>query len=445
MARIARALAVFLLAPLVVGSLGAAGIAAAQRGGDFQPIAGVYLDDVAPAPAGKRVVDLYLRVQTQHGEPAHGVRPTDVEVFEDDELIDPEDLSVQTLLATGQGFAAVLAIDASGSMRDKFDHAKEAAREFLAKLRPDDQLAIVAFADDVRVVADFGQTRDEAGRALRELEIDKERSQQTHLYDGAHKAIELIRGRPGLPRRAFVIVFSDGQDQGSDRSQAQVVDAAAGSSSESHILVYTLGYARFGGEGLQELAKLAEATGGEFIEFRSLQYLRDFLGDIADQVLLSYVVRFPSSMDGDTHKIRVKIEGIASSERTVAFPEISGPIWPWVLGVGILALAAGVVFAIRGWQRPGRISIQSGAKAGVVVRLRSGKNLIGALEDNDIVLPSETVGRHHAEINVRGKRVELVDLNSLNGTRVNGQAIERAALTVGDKIRIADVDLVYER
>jgi VWFA-related protein len=444
LARISRALGVSLLA-LAVGSLGAAGIATAQRGGDYQPVAAVYLDDVAPAPGGERVVDLFLRVQTQHGEPARGVRPTDLEVFLDDGLIDPEDLTVQTLLATGQGFAAVLAIDASGSMRDKFDHAKEAAREFLTKLRPQDQLAIVAFADDVRVVADFSHTRDEANRALRELEIDKERSQQTHLYDGAHKATQLIRGRPGLPRRTFVIVFSDGQDQGSDRTHAQVVEAAAGSASESHILVYTLGYARFGGEGLEELAKLAEATGGHFIEFRSLQYLRDFLGDIANQVLHSYVVRFPSSMDGDPHRIRVKIEGVASSERTVAFPAISGPIWPWVLGAGILALAAAVVFAIRGWQRPGRIAIQSGAKAGVVVRLHSGKNLIGALEDNDIVLPSDTVGRHHAEINVRGKRVDIVDLNSLNGTRVNGQAIERAALAVGDKIRIADIDLVYER
>jgi hypothetical protein len=295
------------------------------------------------------------------------------------------------------------------------------------------------------VVADFNYTRDEANRALRELEIDKARSQQTHLYDGAYKAIQLIRGHPGLPRRTFVIVFSDGQDQGSDRSHAQVVQAASGSSSESRILVFSLGYARFGGEGLEELEKLAQATGGEFIEFRSLQYLRDFLGDIADQVLLSYVVRFPTSMDGETHTMKVKIEGIDSSERQVAFPDIRGPIWPWLLGLGIFALAAAVVFAIRGWQRPGRIAIQSGAKAGVVVRLHSGKNLIGALEDNDIVLPSDTVGRHHAEINVRGKRVDIVDLNSLNGTRVNGQVIERAALSVGDKIRIADVDLVYER
>jgi pSer/pThr/pTyr-binding forkhead associated (FHA) protein len=43
--------------------------------------------------------------------------------------------------------------------------------------------------------------------------------------------------------------------------------------------------------------------------------------------------------------------------------------------------------------------------------------------------------------------VEIVDLHSANGTHINGNRVDRTALTLrpGDRIRIADVELVYER
>jgi pSer/pThr/pTyr-binding forkhead associated (FHA) protein len=57
------------------------------------------------------------------------------------------------------------------------------------------------------------------------------------------------------------------------------------------------------------------------------------------------------------------------------------------------------------------------------------------------------VSRYHAELHVTGRKVEIVDLHSANGTHINGNRVERAALTLrpGDRIRIADVELVYER
>jgi hypothetical protein len=64
--------------------------------------------------------------------------------------------------------------------------------------------------------------------------------------------------------------------------------------------------------------------------------------------------------------------------------------------------------------------------------------IIGRGEDSDVVLPSRQVSRHHARIRRSGGQHILEDLNSKNGTFVNGQElIESYTLQDGDEIQIA--------
>jgi pSer/pThr/pTyr-binding forkhead associated (FHA) protein len=93
----------------------------------------------------------------------------------------------------------------------------------------------------------------------------------------------------------------------------------------------------------------------------------------------------------------------------------------------------------------GQLSVVAGAAAGTRYPLRPGRTRIGALDDNDIVLSSTTVSRYHAEIVARAGRIEISDLRSRNGTRVNGQVIQQSPIRAGDRIAIADIELVYER
>lgn len=48
---------------------------------------------------------------------------------------------------------------------------------------------------------------------------------------------------------------------------------------------------------------------------------------------------------------------------------------------------------------------------------------MGRSTDNDIILEADDVSRHHAEIKLRGGKYVLTDLNSANGTRVNGERV----------------------
>ena len=64
--------------------------------------------------------------------------------------------------------------------------------------------------------------------------------------------------------------------------------------------------------------------------------------------------------------------------------------------------------------------------------------LMGRESDCDIIIPLRQVSRHHARISSRSAGVVLEDLDSKNGTYLNGRLLQEAApLTDGDEVQIA--------
>ena len=59
---------------------------------------------------------------------------------------------------------------------------------------------------------------------------------------------------------------------------------------------------------------------------------------------------------------------------------------------------------------------------------------IGRNEENDIIIPEPTVSAHHAEIRKRGEKFILIDLDSDNGTFLNGRRVKIAELKGGERI-----------
>ncbi|WP_433562220.1 FHA domain-containing protein [Nocardia sp. CA-151230] len=86
---------------------------------------------------------------------------------------------------------------------------------------------------------------------------------------------------------------------------------------------------------------------------------------------------------------------------------------------------------------PRRVSRSSppAARPSAVVQILSGMLRIGRAADNDIVVPDLMVSRHHAELQVIAEgKYRVVDLDSHNGTYVNGHRIETADLSEYDLI-----------
>jgi hypothetical protein len=74
------------------------------------------------------------------------------------------------------------------------------------------------------------------------------------------------------------------------------------------------------------------------------------------------------------------------------------------------------------------------------VRLREGFTIVGRAPASDIVLEDPSVSRFHARIEVSGRRIDVRDLDSTNGTRVNGAAVGSAPLEVGDAVIFGSVE-----
>jgi pSer/pThr/pTyr-binding forkhead associated (FHA) protein len=70
---------------------------------------------------------------------------------------------------------------------------------------------------------------------------------------------------------------------------------------------------------------------------------------------------------------------------------------------------------------------------------------IGRLEDNSFQIPEPSVSSHHCEIMLRGNDVIIKDLNSTNGTFVNGQRVtDEAPVKPGQIVRLGQIEVRLE-
>ena len=71
--------------------------------------------------------------------------------------------------------------------------------------------------------------------------------------------------------------------------------------------------------------------------------------------------------------------------------------------------------------------------------------VLGRSRSCDVTIPDVNVSRRHAEIAQEGATYWVIDLDSMNGTAVNGRRVEREKLRDGDKITVGSTDIVFGR
>ncbi len=91
-----------------------------------------------------------------------------------------------------------------------------------------------------------------------------------------------------------------------------------------------------------------------------------------------------------------------------------------------------------------KLHILSGVLEGKVFDLLEERITVGRGLDNMIRLEDGTISHHHAMIIQDGADYSLRDLNSTNGTRVNGLRVVETKLHNGDNIRLGSVEIRYE-
>jgi Mg-chelatase subunit ChlD len=410
----------------------------------------VYLDDIIPPSSESLKNRLYVRAESSSGRPLIDLDPDQIVIFDNGTAIEANQIEVTTIEQARRGTAAVLVLDTSLSMRGPaFDRSKQAALRYLEQMGESDQIAIISFNDDVEVIGDFGTPRETLQERITALGVQK-KTLAKRVWDGVRRGLELVgASRDALPRRVFMIVFSDGRDSASKAPPESLLEAAVGGPGRARTPIFSYGFMGFGDAGLDGLEQMSQRTGASMYRFHPTIDPAGFFADLDEisfRMNQSLVVSYPAQADGELHALEIQIES-ATDSRTATYPAADARNWSWAV-ISILLLGIGVVstgaIRMKNLRPSGELVITGGEGADQSFSLGQRSIAIGALDDNDIVLNIETVSRHHARLTFEAGGVRLKDLDSRNGTFINDRrTYTKGSIHSGDRIRLGDVELTY--
>lgn len=91
-----------------------------------------------------------------------------------------------------------------------------------------------------------------------------------------------------------------------------------------------------------------------------------------------------------------------------------------------------------------KLVILNQGMAGRMFDLNVERTTVGRVEDNTFQIADASVSSHHAEIILRGQEIVIKDLNSTNGSFINGEKISESVLQPGQTLRFGQVELKIE-
>jgi Ca-activated chloride channel homolog len=161
------------------------------------------------------LVQLNVGVVDRQGRPITNLSRGDFTVYEDNVLQPITDFE-----PTSAPFSLVLLLDMSGSTQSFRPTLKQSAYRFLDAISPNDRVAVVAFNDKVKTLANFTTDLRKVAGAI----DSADGKGHTHFYEALNYSLELL-GKEGQRRKA-IVVLSDGLDtEMSELDKASAVNA----------------------------------------------------------------------------------------------------------------------------------------------------------------------------------------------------------------------------
>ena len=258
------------------------------------------------------LVVLNLTVTDKAGQYVKKLKRSDFKVYVDGVEVDPGTIAGFSFQEAP--YAAVLLLDSSGSMEERFSLARSAAIRFLDGLRPEDVSAVYRFDSKVERVQDFSGGRDLAPTAYA-----IRASGMTTLNDAIVKAADALASR--AEHRKAIVILSDGMDTQSKASSDKAVERAltVGAS------IYAVDMSQMDVAGARKqsgaasLKSFADKTGGRFVATPGGPALRDAFTSIADELGHQYTLSYrptDQNRDGKWHTIEVKVNREEAKVRT---------------------------------------------------------------------------------------------------------------------------------
>ena len=290
-----------------------------------------------PGEVATRVAPQLVRVTAsvtdRNGRAIAGLRTSDFAVYEGS----AERRVVEVTPAT-EPFNLILLLDVSGSVEERIDFIRKAARDFLNTASPQDRIAIIGFRDDIQIISDFTTDRRLLSKKLDEFDAGG----ATALYDAlAYSLVHTLKPLRG--ERTAIVILSDGDDNRSFVPFPAILEATI----ESGALIYPLyvpsglipegsvpkptitvdpmrtRYLTITTRAAEEGRKLADVSGGVFYSIKRLEELQKAYDDVVGQLRTAYTITYSSDAGATQRRLRVRTNREGASVRLS--PAISAP------------------------------------------------------------------------------------------------------------------------
>jgi VWFA-related protein len=261
-----------------------------------------------------------------NGRAIGGMKESDFTVYENG-----IERKVMKVMPTYEPFNLVLLLDVSGSVEERLDFIRKAARDFLNTASPQDRIAIISFRDDIQVISNFTSDRSVLSRKLDEIDAGG----ATALYDAlAYVLADTVKPLRG--ERTAVVILSDGDDNKSFVPFPALLEATI----ESGALIYPLyvpsglipessvpkpeitidplrtRYLTLTTRADEEGRKLATVSGGVYYAIHRLEDLQRAYDDVVTQLRTAYTITYASnSTPSGNRRVRLRTNRDGASVR----------------------------------------------------------------------------------------------------------------------------------
>jgi VWFA-related protein len=264
-------------------------------------------------------------VLDRHGRAIRGMRESDFTVWENG-----VERRVTNVAPANEPFNLVLLLDVSGSVEERMDFIRKAARDFLRTTSPQDRISIISFRDDIQIISDFSTDRQLLSKKLDEIDAGG----GTALYDALGyvlaEPLKRLRGE-----RTAIVVMSDGDDNKSFLPFPAILEALT----ESGALVYPLyvpsglipetsvprpeitidplrtRYLTLTTRAEEQARKLADASGGIYYPIKHIEDLQKAYDEVVAQLRSAYTITYASNAASVSPRVRVRANRDGASVR----------------------------------------------------------------------------------------------------------------------------------
>jgi VWFA-related protein len=255
-------------------------------------------------------------VTDKNGRAVSGLAAQDFSITENG-----KERAISAVAPTSTPFNLILLLDVSGSVEERMDFIRKAARNFLNTASPQDKISIISFRDDIQIISDFTTDRKKLSESLDLIDAGG----GTALYDAiAYSLAHMLKSLRG--ERTAIVILSDGDDNRSFIPFEALMDSIL----ESGALIYplyvpsgliresslpnpvtTLDPTRTRFMTLTSRAeiegdRLAKVSGGIYYPIRRIEDLQKAYDDVVSQLRMAYTITYISDLDADkARRIRV--------------------------------------------------------------------------------------------------------------------------------------------